>query len=93
MNSFITTFSKFYPCKTCASDFRDDLELFPPQVNSRIDLSKYFCFMHNRVNTKLGKEEFDCSIEKLDMRWKYAGEASGCHPSKKKSTDLRDGYS
>merc|ERR1712060_752090 len=72
MSTFITTFSKFYPCKDCARDFRDDLEYFPPKENvgSRVDLAKYFCMLHNRVNTKLGRDEFDCSIQSLDQRWK-----------------------
>ena len=72
MVNLIKNIGHFYPCKPCASDFRDDLEIFPPKeyVNSRVDLSKYFCMLHNRVSEKLGREEiFDCSIENLDKRW------------------------
>ena len=73
MNQFITSFSNFYPCKPCARDFREDLGYFPVDENtgSRIDLSKYFCMLHNRVSSKLGREEeFDCGIESLDKRWR-----------------------
>merc|ERR1711893_412994 len=73
MNQFITSFSQFYPCKPCAKDFREDLGYFPVEENtgSRVDLSKYFCMLHNRVSSKLGREtEFDCSIENLDKRWR-----------------------
>ena len=63
MNQLITSFSQFYPCKPCAKDFREDLTYFPVEenTNSRIDLSKYFCMLHNRVSTKLGKENRDIS--------------------------------
>ena len=76
MTNFINSFGRFYPCKTCASDFRDDLEYFPPKENvgSRVDLAQYFCMLHNRVNTKLGKDEYDCSIANLDRRWKKNSE-------------------
>ena len=74
MVEFIKSFGQFYPCKECARDFRDDVKYFPPSehVFNRIALSQYFCMLHNRVSTKLGREnEFDCSIESLDRRWKY----------------------
>jgi len=71
MVHFIRSFSRFYPCRNCAEDFRDDLQYFPPKehVNSRQNLAQYFCMLHNRVNTKLGKEEFDCSYDNLKSRW------------------------
>lgn len=74
MTAFLKSFSRFYPCRTCARDLKEDLGYFPPEenVSTRIDLAKYFCMLHNRVNVKLGKEggEFDCSIENLDKRWR-----------------------
>lgn len=67
MSSFITLFSKFYPCEHCASDFRESLAQDQPDVSGRVPLSNWFCRQHNMVNIKLGKAEFDCS--KVLERW------------------------
>jgi FAD-linked sulfhydryl oxidase len=40
----------------------------PPQTASHDDLSQWLCRLHNRVNNKLGKEQFDCS--KVNERWR-----------------------
>ncbi|RWS22228.1 FAD-linked sulfhydryl oxidase ALR-like protein [Leptotrombidium deliense] len=67
MKSFITLFSKFYPCEHCAKDMREDIRKDPPVTSSRSTLSLWFCNLHNKVNAKLGKPLFDCS--KIDERW------------------------
>ena len=67
MKNFINAVSRFYPCDVCATDFREDIQKHPPKTESRMALSLWWCGAHNRVNKKLGKDEFDCS--KLDERW------------------------
>lgn len=76
MQQFITLFSKFFPCKPCADDFRADLKAHPANVESREDLSLWFCKMHNIVNKKIGKKEFDCS--KVLERWKDGWKDGRC---------------
>lgn len=67
MKQFINGIARFYPCESCAKDFRADIETYPPNTESRKALTNWWCRIHNRVNKKLGKPEFDCS--KLDQRW------------------------
>lgn len=45
----------------CATEFQALLQRYPPQVGSRQTASIYLCFLHNQVNARLGKPEFDCS--------------------------------
>lgn len=68
MKSFFRTFSKFYPCPTCAEDLREQLKEKPPEVESQTKLSKWLCEVHNNVNKKIGKPEFDCKL--VNQRWK-----------------------
>jgi FAD-linked sulfhydryl oxidase len=68
MTNFFHLFSKFYPCDHCAEDLRRELRSDPPQTASHDDLSQWLCRLHNRVNNKLGKEQFDCS--KVNERWR-----------------------
>lgn len=67
MTGFIGGLARFYPCESCASDFRRDIIDDPPDTSNRVALSNWWCRMHNRVNRKLGKPEFDCS--KVNERW------------------------
>lgn len=57
-----------YPCGWCATDFGKDMEKNPPDVSSRVALSRWLCQRHNAVNVKLGKQKFDCA--KVDERWR-----------------------
>ena len=68
MQSLIQRFADFYPCPSCASHMRQDLKKNPPEVQSRQELSQWFCGLHNRVNKRLGKPEFDCS--QVLARWR-----------------------
>ncbi|EAW11880.1 flavin-linked sulfhydryl oxidase ERV2 [Aspergillus clavatus NRRL 1] len=61
LRSFIHLFARLYPCGECAEHFRGHLEKYPPQVSSRNAASGWGCFIHNEVNTMLGKPEFDCT--------------------------------
>ncbi|EFA00437.1 FAD-linked sulfhydryl oxidase ALR [Tribolium castaneum] len=76
MTSFFTLFSKFYPCDFCAEDLRKELKADPPQIASQEDLSQWLCRLHNRVNNKLGKPEFDCS--KVNERWRDGWADGSC---------------
>jgi len=44
-----------------AKEFQMILEKHPPQVSSREAASLWACAVHNIVNRRLLKEEFDCS--------------------------------
>ena len=46
------------------------MKLHPPQVSTRDKFLRWTCEVHNRVNEKLGKEQFDCGIENLLKRWR-----------------------
>jgi mitochondrial FAD-linked sulfhydryl oxidase len=65
---FFYALSNVYPCEYCASDLREDLKVNPPQTKSQTELSQWLCRLHNRVNVKLGKPEFDCA--KVNQRWR-----------------------
>eukprot|EP01102_Stenamoeba_stenopodia_P004488 TRINITY_DN14784_c0_g1_i1.p1 TRINITY_DN14784_c0_g1~~TRINITY_DN14784_c0_g1_i1.p1 ORF type:complete len:200 (-),score=33.92 TRINITY_DN14784_c0_g1_i1:16-615(-) len=64
---FFQTLSKVYPCNFCALDFREYLKSNPPQTESQEELCQWTCHLHNHVNKKLGKPEFDCS--RFRERW------------------------
>ena len=44
----------------CAAEFQQLLRKHPPQTSSRGVASMYLCHLHNLVNDRLGKDEFDC---------------------------------
>ncbi|VDN03852.1 unnamed protein product [Thelazia callipaeda] len=58
---------KTYPCSHCAEDLRRDLAQHQPDVEDRERFSLWMCALHNRVNKKLGKPEYNCSQWK--ERW------------------------
>ncbi|CAL7939417.1 unnamed protein product [Xylocopa violacea] len=68
MKKFFHIFSKFYPCYVCAEDLQEQLKRTPPQTDSQKQLSQWLCNIHNEVNKKLGKSEFNCEL--VDQRWK-----------------------
>lgn len=76
MKEFIRIFANLYPCSYCAHEFRKDLKIKPPQLDSRNALSLWFCQIHNQVNERLNKPQFDCS--KVDERWRTGWKDGSC---------------
>jgi FAD-linked sulfhydryl oxidase len=65
VTSFYKSFSLLYPCNYCAEELRADLIQNQIKAESREELMKWTCDMHNRVNTRLGKDTFNCDIDFL----------------------------
>jgi FAD-linked sulfhydryl oxidase len=60
LKTFIHLFARLYPCGECGQHFTELLKKYPPQTSSREAASMWGCAVHNRVNERLGKEQFDC---------------------------------
>jgi FAD-linked sulfhydryl oxidase len=41
-----------------------------------VELSQWLCRIHNEINRRLGKQEFDCS--KVDERWRDGWKDGSC---------------
>ncbi|ORY05205.1 hypothetical protein K493DRAFT_204830 [Basidiobolus meristosporus CBS 931.73] len=65
---FFHLLSTLYPCGDCAEEFQKLLKQNPPQVSSREAASQWACGIHNLVNKRLRKPQFDCST--VAERWK-----------------------
>jgi len=61
LNAYIHLTSRLYPCGECATEFQQLLRKFPPQTSSRKTASMWLCHVHNQINERLGKPEFDCA--------------------------------
>ena len=81
MEQFVNAMAYFYPCTTCARDFQQNIEQYPPKTNSRIDLAQWMCFQHNLVNEKLGKKKYPCDMKTLDRRWREVPAPSSQSPN------------
>jgi len=66
--SFFSLLGRLYPCEHCAKDLAEELKVDPPKVSSQDDFSQWLCRLHNKVNLKLGKPEFDCKL--VNQRWR-----------------------
>lgn len=65
--ALIDSMSRMYPCAECAGHFAAAVRADPPRVECREDLEQWMCQLHNRVNRRLGKAEFNCSM--VHARW------------------------
>ncbi|KAL4956431.1 ERV/ALR sulfhydryl oxidase domain-containing protein [Aspergillus filifer] len=80
MRSFLTLFSKLYPCWVCADDFRNWMSepsgVNQPKLGGRKEFGNWMCEAHNEVNRKLGKKEFDCRF--WEERWRDGWKDGRC---------------
>ncbi|KAL0632220.1 hypothetical protein Q9L58_008892 [Maublancomyces gigas] len=60
LSSYLHLFARLYPCGECASHFQQLLRQYKPQTSSRDAASQWGCHIHNLVNERLHKPEFDC---------------------------------
>ncbi len=58
-------FARLYPRGDRARHFQQLLERYLPQTSAATP-PRWACLVHNEVNKRLGKPEFDCT--KLDLR-------------------------
>lgn len=84
LKQYIYLFAKVYPCGDCARHFQKLLEKFPPQVSSRKTAAVWGCHVHNQVNERLGKDNYDCTtiLEDYDC---------GCGSDEKEDDDTLNG--
>ena len=77
----IKSFAQLYPCETCRNNFRELIKKIPiVDGNSREEVVVYVCQLHNDVNKRLGKKEFDCS--KALEKWGGGKKSCGCSDKK-----------
>ncbi|KAI8834808.1 augmenter of liver regeneration [Chytriomyces cf. hyalinus JEL632] len=67
-STFMKSFSKLYPCSYCADHLQKEIKKNPPKVSSSKEFSLWMCNVHNEVNERLGKPQFDCA--KVFERWR-----------------------
>ncbi|KAH7391796.1 FAD dependent sulfhydryl oxidase Erv2 [Pyrenochaeta sp. MPI-SDFR-AT-0127] len=80
LRSYVHLFQRLYPCGECAEHFGQVLAKYPPQVSSRTAAAMWGCFVHNIVNKRLKKPEFNCE----DIGDAYD---CGCGDEKPKESD------
>jgi len=61
LRSYFYLQSRLYPCGDCAAHFQVLLKEYPPQTSTRKIASLWLCYIHNLINERLEKPEFDCS--------------------------------
>ena len=73
IETFFKTFSDLYPCEECAAHFRQLLSDSPVDSTSNRHLSLWLCEVHNKVNERLKKPLFSCTIENLQKEYGSCG--------------------
>eukprot|EP00051_Salpingoeca_urceolata_P008036 m.102875 g.102875 ORF g.102875 m.102875 type:complete len:233 (+) comp15545_c0_seq1:147-845(+) len=76
MQQLMELFAKFYPCGACAHHLREYLQTEPPETASQFKFAQWMCRMHNSVNRRVGKPEFDCA--NVDQRWADGWDDGSC---------------
>jgi len=61
LNNYFHLTSRLYPCGECAAEFQQLLKKYPPQTSTRRAAATWLCVIHNEVNARLHKPEFDCA--------------------------------
>ncbi|KAG5419445.1 hypothetical protein I9W82_003212 [Candida metapsilosis] len=61
LTNYITLFAQVYPCGDCARHFQKLLSKYPPQTKSRKTAALWGCDIHNKVNERLKKPQYDCT--------------------------------
>lgn len=59
--------SVLFPCHECADHLSETLVEMPVRANSAREFKQYMCDLHNVVNGRLDKPDFDC--DRVDERW------------------------
>ncbi|ORX37942.1 ERV/ALR sulfhydryl oxidase domain-containing protein [Kockovaella imperatae] len=90
LKSYFHLFARLYPCGECAEEFQALLKEYPPQTSSRKAASMWLCHVHNMINERLGKPEFDCLTldEKYDCGCGEDPGASGVPGGQDAATDV-----
>lgn len=78
MRTFLSLFSRLYPCWVCAEDFQAWMAESSnrPRLEGRSEFGEWMCQAHNAVNRKLGKGEFDCRF--WEERWRSGWRDGRC---------------
>lgn len=61
LTQYITLFAQVYPCGDCARHFQKLLAKYPPQTKLRKNAALWGCDIHNKVNERLEKPQYDCT--------------------------------
>lgn len=61
LKQYIHLFAQVYPCGDCARHFQKLLQKYPVQVETRKTAALWGCHIHNKVNERLEKPEYDCT--------------------------------
>ena len=67
LHTLVDVLTRVYPCGECAYHFRQFVKADPPRVDSRSAFAQWLCRLHNNVNRRLGKAEFNCTT--VDAKW------------------------
>lgn len=76
MSSLFNALPTLYPCSHCADELGSEIKRNPPDLSNGHTLSQWLCSVHNEVNRRLGKVEFDCNL--VDQRWKDGWQDGRC---------------
>lgn len=76
-SALFNSLPSLYPCSYCADELGKELKrVGPPDVSNGYTLSNWLCNIHNEVNERLGKKQFDCS--NVFKRWKEGWDDGRC---------------